>query len=486
MSRSIKKNYILNLINTGSQVLFPLITFPYASRIMMADGIGEVNFFTSIITYISLFTCLGIPMYAIREVAMVRDNIRETNKVTVEILLLHTFLTILGYVAVGVICMTVTKVRSDIPLFLILSATIFFTAIGCEWFYQGIEDFKYITIRGLIVKVIGVVLLFLFVKTRNDILWYGAYTVFGVLGGNIFNFFRLRKYIHKKFLQIKDLHPFRHLKPALHIFVFNIIVSIYLQLNTVMLGFMKDNTAVGYFTTGTKITYLALGFSSAFGSVMLPHLSNLIAENKIEEFKALAQKAFSFIFAITLPLSVGIIFVSPYAVHLLCGNKFDPSILVTQITAPIIFFIGLSNVLGMQILYPLGKINKVIQCTFIGAIVDFVANIALIPLFAQDGTAIATVMAEFSVTFSMLFIGKKFIPVKYLNPQYLNYIIGSGIMAIILFFIKFIHASNIMMLLYMGIIGCLSYFFFLYIRKDQFCIQIINSIMNRIKPNEKI
>lgn len=198
MSKSIKSNYIFNLLNSVSQLLFPLITFPYASRIMMADGIGQVQFFSSIISYISLFTCLGIPMYAIREVAKVRNDVVKMSTTTVEILLLHAMLTIIGYVAVAIICMTVSDVQTDIPLFLILSATIFFTAIGCEWFYQGIEDFKYVAIRGLVVKIISIVLLFLLVKTKEDILWYGAYSVFGVLGGNIFNFIRLRKYLNGK------------------------------------------------------------------------------------------------------------------------------------------------------------------------------------------------------------------------------------------------------------------------------------------------
>jgi O-antigen/teichoic acid export membrane protein len=206
MARSVKANYLFNLINSASQLLFPLITFPYASRIMMADGIGQVNFFQSIISYISLFTCLGIPMYAIREIAKVRDNLEKMTRTTVEILLLHAFLTLFGYIIVAAICMTVAKVQTDIPLFLILSVSIFFTAIGCEWFYQGIEDFKYVAIRGIVVKTVSVLLLFLLVKSKEDILWYGAYTVFGVLGGNIFNFIRLRKYLHRDFVGFSKLH----------------------------------------------------------------------------------------------------------------------------------------------------------------------------------------------------------------------------------------------------------------------------------------
>lgn len=375
MARSVKANYLFNLINSASQLLFPLITFPYASRIMMADGIGQVNFFQSIISYISLFTCLGIPMYAIREIAKVRDNLEKMTRTTVEILLLHAFLTLFGYIIVAAICMTVAKVQTDIPLFLILSVSIFFTAIGCEWFYQGIEDFKYVAIRGIVVKTVSVLLLFLLVKSKEDILWYGAYTVFGVLGGNIFNFIRLRKYLHRDFVGFSKLHPFKHLKPALHIFVFNVIASIYLQLNNVLLGFMKDAEAVGYFTAATKLMVIAVGLSSALGTVMMPRTSNLVAENKMNEFKELVQKSYDFIIASTIPLTIGLMFVSPYIILVLCGVNFTPAILTSQIIALNVLMIGVSNVLGMQILYPMNQINIVILSISIGAITNLLLNL---------------------------------------------------------------------------------------------------------------
>ena len=179
MAQSVKVNYILNLINTGTQMLFPLITFPYVCRVIEADGVGQVNFFQSIISYISLFTCLGIPMYAIREIARDRNDVVKMNRTATEILLLHSMLTLVGYIIVAILCLTVPQVQVNIPLFLILSLTIFFTAIGCEWFYQGIEDFKYITIRGLIIKTISVILLFIFVRSKADLLYYGFYTVLG-------------------------------------------------------------------------------------------------------------------------------------------------------------------------------------------------------------------------------------------------------------------------------------------------------------------
>lgn len=481
MSKSIKSNYIFYLLNSVSQLLFPLITFPYASRIMMADGIGQVQFFNSIVSYISLFTCLGIPMYAIREIAKVRSDMKQMSTTTIEILLLHAMLTVLGYVAVAIICMTVSDVQTDIPLFLILSATIFFTAIGCEWFYQGIEDFKYVAIRGLIVKIISIALLFLFVRTKEDILWYGAYTVFGVLGGNIFNFLRLRKYVDRKIVNIHNLHPLRHLKPAIHIFVFNVITSIYLQLNTVLLGFLKDVAAVGYFTAATKLMSITMSVSGSLGSVMMPRASNLIAENKMSDFKSVIQKSYDFIIAISIPLTIGLIFTSKSAVLLLSGDGFYPAILASQIVAINIISIGISSVMGMQILYPMGKINIVILCTFLGAITNVIVNILLIPHYGHYGTAAAFAMTEFVVTVSMYFIGRKYMPIQLLKRQHLNYLISGIVMGIALFIIEKQEYNNIITLISMFLTGVLVYAICLMTLRDPISKIIMNTIISKVR-----
>lgn len=447
----------------------------------MADGIGQVQFFSSIISYISLFTCLGIPMYAIREVAKVRGDAVKMSTITVEILLLHAMLTILGYVAVAVICMTVYEVQTNIPLFLILSATIFFTAIGCEWFYQGIEDFKYVAIRGIVVKIISIVLLFLLVKTKEDILWYGAYTVFGILGGNIFNFIRLRKYVNRNIIDLHSLHPLRHLKPAIHIFAFNVITSIYLQLNTVLLGFLKDVAAVGYFTAATKLMYMTMSVSNSLGSVMMPRASNLIAENKMDEFRNVVQKSYDFIIAISIPLAIGLIFTSKSAVLLLSGDGFYPAILSSQIVAVNIISIGISGVMGIQILYPLGKINIVIFCTFLGAIINIIANILLIPDYGHYGTAVAFALTELIVAFSMYLIGKKYIPIQLLKRQHLNYLISGALMGIALFIIAEQNYSNIVTLISMLLVGVLVYGICLMALHDPISKIIIDTITSKIK-----
>lgn len=486
MSKSLKKNYLLNLTNTISTMLFPLITFPYAARIIMADGIGQVNFFSSIISYISLFTCLGIPMYAIRETARVRDNQKELSKTTTEILLLHACLTLFGYLAVLIIAFTVPKVMVDIPLFLLLSTSIFFTAIGCEWFYQGVEDFKYITIRAITIKSICLVLLFLLVHSKDDLMYYAIYTVVGSVGNNIFNFLRLRKYVKCKYIDYKELKPLRHLKPALHIFVLNLVISIYVNLDTVMLGFLKDSTAVGYYTGATKLTKMLLGIVSSLGTVMVPRLSNLIQNGQMEEFRKLSQKAVDFVFALSFPLFLGLIVSAPILIRLFCGPYYEPAISTLQFISPILLFIALSNVLGIQILYPQGKENIVIKCTIFGAITNFTLNLILIPLIANDGAAIASCVAEFMVTIIMIIIGRKYIPVEYSFKRYSNYIIGGVLMFGTIMLVNYILTMSIIIqLLLMVVIGMSIYGGYLYIKRDEmFMNLLINQLKKRIYANK--
>ena len=479
MAQSVKVNYILNLINTGTQMLFPLITFPYVCRVIEADGIGQINFFQSIISYISLFTCLGIPMYAIREIARDRSDVVQMNRTAMEILLLHSMLTLVGYAIVAILCLTVPQIQVNIPLFLILSLTIFFTAIGCEWFYQGIEDFKYITIRGLIIKTVSVVLLFIFVKSKTDLLYYGCYTVFGVLGGNIFNFFRLRKYIHRENIIFSELHIKRHVKPVLKVFSFSVVTSIYLQLNTVLLGFLKNALAVGYFAAATKVMQMLLTMSVCLGSVMMPRASHLIAENKEDEFNRLIQKSYDFTLAIALPMTIGLIFCAPSLITALCGVKFEHSILPSQIIAPIILMVAISNVFGIQVLFPKGKINIVTLCCGIGAVADLILNLCLIPFFSYIGTSIAYLGAEVATTVSMYFIGRKYIPIIYFKKSHLTYALGCVVMALALYGISLLQLPTLTTLLVQGFCGVLTYFIILCICKDNMLIQILSKIKKK-------
>lgn len=474
MGKSIKVNFIFNLINTVTSLLFPLITFPYVSRILLPEGIGVISFYQSIIQYIVLFSSLGIPMYAIRETAKYRDDSRKCSITTLEILLLHFILTFIGYIIVFILCSTVSEIKDNITLFLILSAQLFFVVIGCEWFYQGVEDFKYITIRSIIVRTVSVVFLFIFVKTREDILLYGIYCVAGIYTGNIFNFLRLRKYID--FSVINELKPFKHLKPALKIFVLNLVISLYVNLNSVMLGFLKGPESVGLFASATKITQILLGLTSALGTVMLPRLSNLIANKNFDEFNRLSNIAIKFVFAVTFPLSVAVILLADNLILLLSGDAYGDAIVTLQIISFIIFAIGLSGVLGIQILYPQGKESIVIKSTAIGAIINLILNFILIPKFSHHGAAVATLLAEIGVTVTMINIGRRYIPVRWKDKEYVNHIVASILMGAGIYSISLIKLNIIFELIISFIVGVSIYVIYLIIVEDAIYKQIKNKI----------
>lgn len=465
---SVKKNYILNLINTVSGLLFPLITFPYAARILLAEGIGQVQFFDSIIGYILLITSLGIPLYAVRELARVRDNPQMRSKIAAEIIILHTCLTVTAYFIVFIIAATVTKIKADVPLFMLLSTSLFFTAIGVQWFYQAVEDFKYITIRSICIKVLAAIALFTFVKERQDIMWYAGINVAASVGNNIFNFIRLQKYISLKGLNFSQLNIIRHLRPSLKLFTLNLIVSIYILLDSVMLGFLSSEEAVGYYTAASKLTKMSLGIVTALGVVLLPRFSNYVSMGRNKEFIELGNKAISFTAALVFPMTVGLTLLSGPIIMIFSGPSYIPSILTLQIIAPITIFIGFSSLLGMQILYPLGKENLVIIATLTGAIINVTLNIILIPIYAQTGAAVASLMAESAVVIMVVILGRKYLPFNFITKQNFNYIIGTIIMGAAVYYISRLQIEAWQKLVIGIPAGVIIYFTYLAICRDHF------------------
>lgn len=455
MAKSVKANFAYNLINSVVGLLFPIITFPYVTRVIMADGIGKVSFLSGIINYVALFSALGIPIYAVREISRVRDNIYERNKATIEILFLHLLFTLFGYAVIFVLAITVSRLYQDIWLFLLLSIQLLFSAIGVLWFYQAVEDFKFITIRSLCMRLLVLVALFVFVKSKEDIYYYATFTILAETGNNIINFIHLRKYVRFSDINWRELNLRRHIKPSLRIFTLNIITSIYVNLDSVMLGFLSSDTAVGFYTAAVRITKATLGVIGALGNVLLPRFSNYIATGAINEFKNAANKALDIIVTCTIPGAIGLIFIAPQLIRIFCGTDFEPSILTLQILSPIIFFIGLSNMAGLQILYPQGKESLVIKSTLIGAIVNFILNLVLIPSYSQFGAAAATCIAEFSVTITMFVIGRQYIPYHLFDRHNIYILLFSILICLPIGFIRKLELSDFI-LLPVEIILCVS------------------------------
>lgn len=427
---SVKKNIFLNGINTVTGIIFPVITFPYAARVLLPEGIGAVNFLNSIISYIVLLTSLGIPMYAVKEVAKYRDDKPQRDRITVEILLLSTFLCLFGYIAVWILAEFVPQIHRQQALFYVLSLTIVFTSIGVNWFYQAIEDFKFITIRAIIIRVLATAALFLFVKNPSDLIIYGFIIVGSTVGNNIINFIHLRRHIALKSINYKGLRIWRHLTLALQVFILNLIISLYIQLNSIMLGFMSGDDAVGFFTAGTKISHIGLTIISSLGTVLLPRCSHLLASGDMEGFRNIINKSLNLTLALSLPMTVGMMLLARPITIIFCGTEFMDSIPVLLLNAPVIVYISLTNIMGVQILYPMDKIKLVIWSVAGGAVSNLILNLVFIPPLGATGAAIATLIAEFSVLFLQVVLGRRYYPFSIRSFFNIRYILATVLMAI--------------------------------------------------------
>lgn len=477
---SLKGNIILNALNTITGIIFPVITFPYAARVLMPEGIGAVNFLNSIVNYLILLTSLGIPMYAVREIAKAKNDRRTRDMIATEILILSSILCILGYIGVWILATFVPQIKEQAPLFFILSLSILFTALGANWFYQGIEDFKFITIRAIIIRSLSAAALFIFVKNQSDILIYGIITVGSTVGNNIINFFHLRKHLYISDLSPKELRLLRHIKPMLQIFLLNIISSLYLNLNSVMLGFMTGDAQVGYFAAGTKISNIVITLIASATTVMIPRASNLIQEGQKEKFSSLINKMIDLTCFFAYPLTIGLMVLAVPATLVFCGNEYSESIPVLLFNSPLILIISFTGIMAHQTLYPMGKVKLVIYSVAAGALANIICNIFLIPLFGSTGTAIATLVTETAVFVSLIAWGKKLYPFSTLQFFQPKYFIASVLMGVVVYTTLSLPIENWLKLCIGTFTGSLVYITGLYLFKDQ-TLSFLANFRNKIE-----
>ncbi len=478
---SIKGNILLNGINTITGIIFPVITFPYAARVLLPEGIGAVNFLNSIVSYIVLLTSLGIPMYAVKEVAKYRDDMEKRDKVTIEILILSFILCIFGYVVVWILARYVPQIHTQSALFYILSLTIIFTGIGANWFYQGIEDFKFITIRAIFIRTLAAAALFIFVKSSSDLLIYGIIIVSSTVGNNVINFVHLRRHIDIRNICISRLQILRHLKPATHVFILNLIISLYIQLNSIMLGFLSGDEEVGLFTAGTKISHIGLTIIASLGTVLLPRCSHLLKVGDLDAFNSIIRKSLNITLALSLPMTIGLMVLARPITVLFCGSDYLASIPVLYLNAPVIVFISLTNVMGIQILYPKDKINIVIASVSGGAVANLVLNFLLVPPYGATGAAISTLIAELIVLVIQLIAGRRYYPFSVKDIFNLKYILGALIMGTAVFLSVFSIKSNAIQLLVGVTEGVIVYCLFLTFAKDQSMLEVKSLVINKFR-----
>ncbi len=392
---SIKVNFILNAILTMSGFIFPLISFPYVSRILLPEGTGKVQFAASVVSYFAMFAALGTSTYGVRACAKVRDDKEKLSKTAQEIFYLNLITGAIAYVLLIGAIFAVPKLRNEKMLYFISSLIIFFTAIGMEWLYKGLEKYKYITVRSVLFKLIALVAMFLFIHEKGDYKIYAALTIFASSASGVLNFLNARKYISLRRLPKYDFRP--HLKALIVFFAMSCATTIYLHLDTVMLGFMTSDTDVGYYNASVKIKTILVSVVTSLGAVLLPRAAYYVEHGLMDEFRRISAKALNFVWIFATPLMLYFMIFASEGIYFLSGKDYADAIVPMIVITPTTLFIGLTNILGIEILVPTGREKIVLYSEIAGAIVDLVLNAILIPELKSTGAAIGTLVAEFAV-----------------------------------------------------------------------------------------
>lgn len=381
--KSLKINIILNSIRTITGVLFPLITLPYASRILLTEGIGKVNFVNSIIVYLQMIASLGISTYAIREGAKVRDDRQKISKFASEILCINLISMCISY-ALVLMLILIPALRPYKSSLAIYSLVLLFGVISVEWLYSIYEDFAYITLRALIVQIVSLVLLFVIVRNKDDVNNYILITVLSTAGSSIWNIIHSRKYVDW-FASFKDYQLLKHMKPIMIIFGTSIASKIYLNMDTIMIGLIKNDSEVGLYSAATKFNAVLFTLITAVSGVMLPRLSYCLGNNKRKEYEKLVCVSVQyFIFAI-IPVIAGLFLIAPDLIVLFCGKAFRDADVTMRIMPLNLFCSILNGFVAYQILVPNNGEKKALQATITGAVTNLLFNSILIPLYGRNG-----------------------------------------------------------------------------------------------------
>ena len=478
--KSVKLNFILNTIRIFLGAFFILITTPYITRILGAENLGKVDYVNSIISYFILFTALGIPSYGIREIARTRDNEYERTKTVIELGIILIITTIIGYIVLFFLLNNIFGFKELKALILIMSTWILFNNIGFEWFYQGIENQIYITIRFIAIRVIVIVLMFLFVNNPSDYITYGIITVLMNSGSNILNLINIRKYLSFKGIKLKNLNFLKHLKPVLIIFAASLSVSIYLQLDVVMLGSISEEI-VAYYTVPNKLIRLVMILITALGTVLVPRISNCIKNNDTKNYKKYVNYSLKYILMISIPSLAGIFILADNIIFIMAGEKFIQSVLTMRILVFILFIVGIAYFLGFQILYPHG-LERYYTCSVtVAAVINFTFNYIMIPKYYQNGAAVGTIIAELTGVLMMLYFTRSYLKdIEFYNLKNLKYLVSASVMGIIILFIKSLRLGNLITLLISIPLGSIIYFIVLFLLKEDIVILGFNILKNKL------
>ncbi len=483
-NKSLVKNFSLNLIKTFMSIVFPLITFPYASRVLGAEGIGKVQFAESITNYFVLLAGLGINAYGIREAAKYKNNRSALESFSGELFTINIFSTIVAYIIYYIIFFTFGYLKEYRVLISIQMLVILFSLFGLDWLFIAIEEYQYITVRAIAFQTISLVSMLLFVKKHEDYIWYCVILVFASVGSNILNFFYSKKFIQLKIIFSAKL--FRHFRPIMYIFGTNIASTIYLSLDKTIIGLYMNDFAVGLYTGSTKIVNAFSMLLKSIANVILPRISYYFGKNLWLEYNKLLYMGCNYTLMFAIPLAFGIIILGKEILLIFCGAEYESAYWTLCVLSVNMIVSVFNNILAWIILIPQKMENKVLVGTLLGAVSNFILNIFIIKKYGILGAAFTTFVSEgFVFLYCILQIRKKVKireGIKYV-PQYI--FASFSFLLIKKMIYKYVRESIVEIILQI-VLSVIMYFIVLFFFKNQYVEQIKQKVFQVIRKGDDL
>ena len=399
--KSIKLNAALNGIRTILNLFFPLITFPYISRVLSVDEIGMYNFSFSIVSYFMLIAELGFSQYSVREGTRFRESREDISTFASKIFSLNLISTFFSYFLLVVFLLFSSKLKNYSACILIISIQVFFTTIGTEWLYSIFEEYKYITVRSILFRLLSIVMLFAFVRNEGDYLKYAGITIFACVGSNLMNFIHAKKYCNIRICFPRDWKNI--MAPVLIIFASNIAIQIYVNLDVTMLGYFKNDYCVGIYSVSTKIYTIIKNVLTAVLLVTIPRFSLYASTHQTKEYNGLLIKVVNVMLLIAIPSVIGLCFLSKNIVLIIAGDDYLDSVSSLCILSGALLFAVFNVLFNQCVLLPHKRELLFLKCTIFSAVLNVVLNLFMIPLFSEVGAALTTLASEATLCIMLFF-----------------------------------------------------------------------------------
>lgn len=439
---SLSKNFIYNLLYQILLYAVPFITTPYLSRVLYAEGIGRYSFAQSIVSYFVLAATLGTNLYGQRQIASIKNDPSRRNCIFWEIVLLRIGTV---FVALLVYFLCVFPLCPDKHLYSIAAIEILSVALDISWFFQGSENFCVITNVSGACKVISIALIFLFVKDNSDLNRYVLIYCGTTAIGNLLQWACLPRALPRSHKTKRTLHPLEHLYPSFLLFTAQVAIQVYTVLDKTMIGMITGSDAQnGYYEQAQKMIRVLTSLTTSIGAVMTSRIASLWKEKKTTEIQSMVETSFRVIFALGMPVAMGMWVIAPRFVPVFYGEGFEPVIPLLRLLSVLVLVVGCSNVTGIQYLVPTGKERYLTRSVAIGAVINFFLNLLWIGKYQAMGAATASLIAEVCVTAIQLFTVRKELYLKPILHLFFRYFAITMAMSVLTFTIELFAPAGIL------------------------------------------